>query len=495
MQADGHSLDAQLAACRRLATERGWQITHEYSDVESARTTDRPQFTAMLAAAEQRAFDVIVVHKLDRFSRSVTDTLFTLRRLSQAGIGFVSISEQFDYSTPIGKVMLTMLAAFAEWYLDNLAQETSKGKRERATKGRWNGMLPFGYTAQYRKDGGDGLPRIDDKSAAGVRLAFEQYAAGTRSDYDIAQLLNEAGYRPQGRGARALPLWSADSVRVLLQNRFYLGEAQYKGEWRKGEHPPIIDANLFARCQQVRARRRPRYGTTQQHGTRVYPLSGLALCSHCHGHMRGTPDSYRHQRRYYICPAWKRGTPCTHRAIDAVNAEGQIAELLATIQIPDDWQTAVLQMLQDGPHDLEAERRKIETRLERLRRLFIMQDIDEAEYTRERDSLSAQLGTLTPPQEVDVQKAAELLSDFGAVWQAANDGERRDLLRVMLDAVYLDAEAGQVTAIQPKPELAPLLSLAHTGTTGIASAGASKIRIILPWAPLESPTSPPPTSQ
>jgi len=69
---------------------------------------------------------------------------------ARLGVGYVSASEQFDFTTPIGKVMLVMLAAFAEWYLDNLSAETKKGKRARAEKGLWNGNPPFGYRRPAR---------------------------------------------------------------------------------------------------------------------------------------------------------------------------------------------------------------------------------------------------------------------------------------------------------------------------------------------------------
>jgi DNA invertase Pin-like site-specific DNA recombinase len=254
MQLEGYSLDAQLTTCRRLAELRGWDVVCVYTDEESAKTAvGRPAFQRMMQSARSGQFDVIIVHKLDRFARSVEDMLSYLRELEEINVALVSATEQFDFSTPMGRLLLTMLAAFAQWYLDNLSHETAKGKLARAEAGMWNGEIPFGYTAQYRKDGGDGQARPDEHEAQGVHLAFERYAIGKYSDNDIADILNEAGYRPKGRGERALELFSKDSVRDLLQNRFYLGEVRYKRQRHKGVHQAIISQELFDLCQKVRA--------------------------------------------------------------------------------------------------------------------------------------------------------------------------------------------------------------------------------------------------
>jgi site-specific DNA recombinase len=210
MQADGYSLEAQLTICRRLAEERGWEVSTVFVDEESAKTDARPQFQDMMRATRAASFDAIIVHKLDRFTRSVEDMLSYLRELESLNVALVSATEQFDFSTPMGRLMLTMLAAFAEWYLGNLSHETAKGKRARAESGMWNSEVPFCYAVHYRKVGGDGLARPDEHDAQGVGLAFGKYATGQYSDNDIARLLNEAGYRPKGRGARALELFSKD---------------------------------------------------------------------------------------------------------------------------------------------------------------------------------------------------------------------------------------------------------------------------------------------
>ncbi len=193
--------------------------------------------------------------------------------------------------------MLAMFAALAEWYLNNLSDETSKGKRERARNGGWNGTLPFGYTTPQRLkqmliDLGaefeeqtidedsysqkaalieDLLERTEGRhrdtdalicplTSAAVLMAFERYSQGIYSDTEIAALLTRHGYRTNGQfGSNP---FGKDTITHLLQNRFYLGETSYQGKKKgavkqtiAGRHEPLISPELFDKCQEVRAKR------------------------------------------------------------------------------------------------------------------------------------------------------------------------------------------------------------------------------------------------
>jgi DNA invertase Pin-like site-specific DNA recombinase len=111
-QVEGYSIDAQLRACRDYAKNQGWTVVAEYVDEgRSARAEDtskRPKFKAMLEAAKNREFDILIVHKLDRFSRNLLLTLRCFDELSRTGTTFISLSEQIDYTTPMGRVFLAM---------------------------------------------------------------------------------------------------------------------------------------------------------------------------------------------------------------------------------------------------------------------------------------------------------------------------------------------------------------------------------------------------
>jgi DNA invertase Pin-like site-specific DNA recombinase len=150
-------------------------------------------FQQMIEDALTRRWDVLVVHKLDRFSRNVRITLEYGERLEKAGVGFISITEQMDFSTPIGKVMLANLAAFSQYYSDNLSAEVKKRLKERALQGLWNGPVPLGYSPE------DGKLVAVPEEAGVIKRIFEMYASGTHTDQSIATWLNQTEVRPKHR--------------------------------------------------------------------------------------------------------------------------------------------------------------------------------------------------------------------------------------------------------------------------------------------------------
>jgi len=279
-QVEGFSLDAQRRAIHEFCSARGWDIVDDYTDEgRSARGDDlakRPAFQRLMADASTGRLDVVVVHRLDRFARNIRVTFEQFQVLNRHGVSFASVGEQgFDFTTPMGQVVLSVLAAFAQYYSDNLGQEVRKGKRERKAQGLYNGLLPFGV-----KKNGDGLPVPEPETYPGILLAFSEAAKG-RSDREVAVQLNEAAFRTTGNRGRNP--FTKDTVRAMLQNRFYLGELpDGTGGWMQGAHDPLLDDSLFTAAQEARDRRASIPMPVRKHAS-IYSLSGLLRCHHCGG--------------------------------------------------------------------------------------------------------------------------------------------------------------------------------------------------------------------
>jgi site-specific DNA recombinase len=198
-----------------------------------------------------------------------------------------------DFTTPSGKVHLALLGAFAQYYSDNLSQETKKGWHERRAQGLYCGLLPFGVMK-----GQDGVPVPDTKEIhlsghstcnyEGLQLAF-QAAANGRSDREVAQVINAAGYRTAGnQGNRP---FSKDTTRGMLTNRFYLGYLPNgNGGWIKGRHEAFINEELWNQVQEMRRRNATSTHTRCRSGRRVCSLTGVTHCWYCKGriHVRFT---------------------------------------------------------------------------------------------------------------------------------------------------------------------------------------------------------------
>ncbi len=458
---EGHSIEAQLRVLREFCARKGWQVVGEYVDAGvSGKTMRRPKMQALLhdATATPRPFDVIAVHKLDRFSRSILDTISTLTRLKEIGIGLASATQPIDFTTPEGKAMLMMLAVFAEIYIDNLSRETSKGREERAHKGFANGHVPFGYRAVKLQPTNDDERGVEfhPENIEGYRLAIKMCADGKRIS-EIMHELNARGFRSTTfRGVRP---FSKDMLFHMLKNRFYLGEVSYKGEWMPGKHAPAIDLETWERAQRQREMRGLRKADRHPYSSQSYVLRGLVYCGECGNRLRGWSD--RTSGRYYKCPAKDKGETCSQKAIRAEKLEKQIGEILSRLQLPDDWMERARILIEgcdDDSAQRERQRTNLEGQLERLRVLFQLGDIDERQYRSERDRLRGEIETLRPVKHSDLDIAAQVMQDLPALWQAALLKEQEEIARAMIDRIFVFD--GKIVSLEPKPDFFPLLEIA-----------------------------------
>ena len=142
----GHSLDAQRRAIEDFCAHKGWDLVEIYTDAGMSGSLDaRPALQRLLADAADGRVEVVVVHAIDRFYRSLAGLLRAIERLGKHNVSFVSLTENLDFTTPWGKLTLAVLGTLAEIYLDKLRIETRKGLLERAKKGLHNGSIPLGY--------------------------------------------------------------------------------------------------------------------------------------------------------------------------------------------------------------------------------------------------------------------------------------------------------------------------------------------------------------
>jgi DNA invertase Pin-like site-specific DNA recombinase len=149
----------QLDAMREFATRRGWTVTDAIEEIGSGATDDRPKRQEVLTAARRRQLDIIVVWKLDRWGRSLVDLMTTLHELTALGVGFVSLTEALDLTTPAGRAFAGFLAVFAEFERDLIRERIKAGIADARKRGKAHGRprAPANDAAQIRTLAQQGL--------------------------------------------------------------------------------------------------------------------------------------------------------------------------------------------------------------------------------------------------------------------------------------------------------------------------------------------------
>ena len=211
-----YSIEAQTLRLDAYVTSQpGWTKVASFSDNASAKDTHRPGLRAALAAARSGRIDVLLVLKVDRFSRRQRDLVSLVEELTNLGVAFVSATEAFDTSTPAGRAMLQMLGTFAAFEREMIIDRVVAGMERHAAAGRWpGGVRPDGY----RLDPTTKRLVVDEERAGVVREIFDLYTHKRLDTRAIANLLNERGLRTRTDGP-----WSAHTIRRLLTNPAYRG--------------------------------------------------------------------------------------------------------------------------------------------------------------------------------------------------------------------------------------------------------------------------------
>ena len=249
-----NSLDAQYDAASayiRSQAHAGWTVIRSrYDDGGySGGSTDRPDLQKLLDDIRARKLDVIVVYKVDRLTRSLVDFAKLVELFDAHGVSFVSVTQQFNSTTSMGRLTLNVLLSFAQFEREVTSERIRDKIAASKRKGLWvGGTLPLGY---HIKD--DKIAVIDDE-AERVRQIYRRYLEldGVNA---LVRDLRERNIRTKSRllatgATRGGILFGRGSLFYLLRNRFYIGEVKYKDEILPGEQPAIMDRALFDAVQQ-----------------------------------------------------------------------------------------------------------------------------------------------------------------------------------------------------------------------------------------------------
>lgn len=335
------SIPAQIAECERFIENYEFLAhTHTFQEdnVSGMFTDKRDEFKKMLSKAENGEIDVIVVMKLDRFSRSVEDASNGIKRLQQAGCYLIAGDIDCMPKTPSDGLLFNIMTAINQYYAQRAASDVMTSECRNAREGFATGIVPYGYKIlrANRKDSPTII--VNEKEAPAIRLLFKMIAQGDSYNRVIDEL-DSQGYKPRKGGK-----FCKSTLNSMLRNEKYYGTLIYNrvGGKRKKNRvlieqfdeirnenaiPPIIDKKLFDRVQTVlqqKAECRPK-----QNKNTAYILTGFLRCKLCGKPMSGSLTGSKRVRNY-ICPCHiKKGAEhCDTKDINADKLERAVKTVL-----------------------------------------------------------------------------------------------------------------------------------------------------------------------
>jgi site-specific DNA recombinase len=249
-----NSLDAQYDAASayiKSQAHAGWTlIRSRYDDGGySGGSTDRPNLQKLLDDIRARKIDVIVVYKVDRLTRSLADFAKLVELFDAHGVSFVSVTQQFNTTTSMGRLTLNVLLSFAQFEREVTSERIRDKIAASKRKGIWvGGTLPLGYEIK------DGKIAVVEEEAELVRSIFRRYLE-LGSVNELLRDLKERNIRTKARllstgATRGGIPFGRGALYYVLSNHFYIGEVKYKNEILPGEQPPIMDRALFDAVRQ-----------------------------------------------------------------------------------------------------------------------------------------------------------------------------------------------------------------------------------------------------
>lgn len=279
---EGYSIGEQIERLNKYCEAMGWTVYKTYTDPGySGGDTNRPGLQEMIKDVKAGKVNKVVVYKLDRLSRSQKDTLILIEDIFLANnVDFVSVSESFDTSTPVGRAVLGLLAVFAQLEREQIKERMVMGKDARAKEGKWGGgsSVPIGY--DYNQDTQE--LEINDYEAMQIKEAINLFFKGTPMR-TICKMFDEKGYTYRGRSGK-ISKWDATRMRYVFRNKIYLGYINHKGEWYPSSHTPLIDEETHKKLVKMLDNRYDEYFNNKKGGSYYNSyLAGYLLCKHCNG--------------------------------------------------------------------------------------------------------------------------------------------------------------------------------------------------------------------
>ncbi|MEK5469282.1 recombinase family protein [Paenibacillus sp. FSL R7-0210] len=445
--AEGFSIDAQKRRLLAYADSQDWEVTEVYiDDGWSAKDLKRPEMQRMIKDVEIHAFDVVLVYKLDRMTRSASDCDNLIKMFEAHNVKFQSCTESFETRTATGRLFIRLVADIAQWERENTAERVRMGMEQMIHAGkRPGGPVNYGY---------DKFEKIVQEEYTQIRLLRKFYMEGLGLR-GVANKLNDMGLLR--RGYR----WTSFSVWYILDNPYYAGKRRYgtkkaNGKYasrKKEEHVEllIVDGpqDLIFTWEEYEEHKEEmkRRSFTGYSKVREYWFSGVLKCSKCGGKMSGRyhqnkrQDGSYNKILSYICVSRQTGKGCTmpmfrQELVESLLLEW-IGERLSTDYSAMRELTATVEEdpVVDLRKDLARELEKVRDRRKKWQRMYADDLISQeelrdhnADEKQNEELLMAELAKMPDVQIEDYTEQNEILFGLPEVWDQMDDVDKHDMI-------------------------------------------------------------------
>ena len=447
-QEENYSIPEQIDRMKKYCESRDWQVYKIYTDAGySGSNMDRPGLQSLIKDSEENKFDMVLVYKLDRLSRSQKDVLYLVEDVfDKHGVFFSSMTENFDTSTPFGKAILGILAVFAQLEREQIRERTMMGKQARAEEGKWHGSkwIPIGY--DYKDD----MLTPNEYETMQIKEIADLFLKKTPVRA-IERIMTEKGYKHK------YGEWESKTIRRVLSNKVNIGMIKKRDKYYQGIHEPILSQETYDQIMEIMNERKEQYGTTYKPFTSL--LGGMIYCKHCGG--KYTRQQNNNGSLYYTCYSRSKKVKkmvkdpnCKNKNFKLTELDFVIIEAITQLAINPDY---IEQMRAEKPTSnteekikaIKKELESISNQISNMMDLYALGNMPIDDINKKvtalndtRTALQKELDSLDVPDTDDagmtneqIQSLADLINDKDLTL-----GERREIVKSLIYYIEIDNE-------------------------------------------------------
>jgi len=468
------SLDAQQERIAALVEQRksdGWKLTETYRDAGfSAKDTNRPAMKQLIRDAQDHKFDMLIVYKFDRLSRSVLDGARLMEFFKNQDILFVSVTENFDTATPSGELMVNNMFSMGQWERRMISTRTKDKIVAERAKGMWTGGCPpLGYDLIKPK----GL-KVNPKEAEQVQTMFRLYLE--QQSLDRALKLINGKYRTKrwtpenGQIKGGKPFFKSTFIHIL-KNPLYIGKVRCHDDLADGQHEAIIEPKVFEDVQQLFARNFSHQSSVGKN-KKEFLLKGLIHCAHCQTPMTSYHVYSRTRKlfRYYRCVSTtqKGYDACPVKWVPADEVEKAVIQRLSflwdnptlieqSLKSAQDQASAMVPALKQQLGDKREEGKRIHQEAEKLFQAIgqmgagnsliqeKLEQLDQRKKQIEIEITELEMNLeKAKNQSVDAEKFRKALAGFGEKFKTLDFLMRQRLLSLVVQRIDYDKALNKI---------------------------------------------------